>query len=453
MTITEAAAALRSRKVSAVELARDSLRAIHREQPRLNAFITVTEELALEQARRADDELARGIDRGPLHGIPYALKDVYATRGILTTCGSKLFADYIPDYDCAVYERLTGAGAVLLGKTGLHELAYGITSNNPHFGTIRNPRDPKRIPGGSSGGSGAAVAAGMVFFALGSDTGGSIRIPAAYCGCAGIKPTSGRVSRFGVLPLDFSLDHMGPITRTSRDSALVLNAIAGFDARDDTSSKHAVDNYAAFPEDPSLSSFRIGVPQNFFNQRLLPEVSAAFDGALERARSLGATLVPVHVPDPAEINAAGRIILLSEASAVMQRFADRRADFGSDVRALLDQGALLSATDYINAQRLRRVCQREFAQLWRSVDAILTPTAPIGPPLIGQQTISIQGLDEDVRLATTRFVRPINVLGIPGLSVPMTQGSFIGGLQILGKPFAESRVLQIGSALEVVPAP
>src|SRR5579884_2420777 len=228
MTISEAAAKLRAREVSSVELARESLRAIHREQPRLNAFITITEDLALEQARRADEERARGIDRGPLHGIPYALKDVFATRGIRTTCGSKLFADFVPDHDSAVYERLRDAGAVLMGKTGLHELAYGITNNNPHFGPVRNPRDPERIPGGSSGGSGAAVAAGMVFFAMGTDTGGSIRIPAAYCGCVGFKPTYERISRRGMMPLSFSLDHAGPLARTARDAELVMRVLAVF---------------------------------------------------------------------------------------------------------------------------------------------------------------------------------------------------------------------------------
>src|SRR5579884_1752663 len=316
MTISEAAAKLRAREVSSVELARESLRAIHREQPRLNAFITITEDLALEQARRADEERARGIDRGPLHGIPYALKDVFATRGIRTTCGSKLFADFVPDHDSAVYERLRDAGAVLMGKTGLHELAYGITNNNPHFGPVRNPRDPERIPGGSSGGSGAAVAAGMVFFAMGTDTGGSIRIPAAYCGCVGLKPTSGRVSRYGVLPLDFSLDHMGPLTHTAKDAGLVMNALAGFDARDDTSSKQPIADYATFDPSKSLAGLRVGVPENFFSERVLPEVLAAFSSAIDRAGSLGASIVPVRVPDPAEINIVGRVILLAEVSAL-----------------------------------------------------------------------------------------------------------------------------------------
>jgi aspartyl-tRNA(Asn)/glutamyl-tRNA(Gln) amidotransferase subunit A len=448
MTISEAASRLRAREFSAVELARESLRAIHREQPRLNAFITVTGDLALEQARRADDELARGIDRGPLHGIPYALKDVFATRGIRTTCGSKLFADFVPDYDCAVYERLTEAGAVLMGKTGLHELAYGITSNNPHFGPVRNPRDPECIPGGSSGGSGAAVAADMVFFALGTDTGGSIRIPAAYCGCVGLKPTSGRVSRYGVLPLDFSLDHTGPLTRSAKDAGLVMNAIAGFDARDDTSSKFPLEDYALFGDKQSLAGIRIGLPENFFNERIVPEVRAACRAALEHAESLGAVLIPIRVPDPAEINVIGRVILLSEVSALMEQYSHRRAEIGEDVLALIDQGRLLAATDYINAQRLRRVYQHEWSKLWRTVDLMFTPTAPIAPPLIGQQFVPIEGVDEDVRLATTRFVRPINVLGLPAASVPVKSGEFLAGLQIIGPPFSTRNILLAAARLE-----
>jgi aspartyl-tRNA(Asn)/glutamyl-tRNA(Gln) amidotransferase subunit A len=452
MTISEAAAKLRAHQISSVELARESLRAIHREQPHLNAFITITEDLALEQARRADEELARGVDRGPLHGIPYALKDVFATRGVRTTCGSKLFFDFIPDYDSAVYERLREAGAVLMGKTGLHELAYGITNNNPHFGPVRNPRDPERIPGGSSGGSGAAVAGGMVFFAMGTDTGGSIRIPAAYCGCVGLKPTSGRVSRYGVLPLDFSLDHMGPLTRTAKDAGLVMNALAGFDARDDTSSKQPAADYAAFngargDASKPLAGLRLGAPQNFFTDRVIPEVRAAFSSALDRAGSLGASIVPVRVPDPAEINVVGRVILLSEVSALMQPYLHRRADFGPDVLALIDQGRLVPATDYVNAQRLRRVYQQDWAKLWRTVDLILTPTAPIGPPLIGQQSVTIDGVEEDARLATTRFVRSINVLGLPAISIPVQSGDFVAGLQIIGSPFSESLTIRIGDAL------
>lgn len=441
MNIEQAAAKLRSREVSSVELTQDSLRRIHANQPRLNAFITITEELALAQAHRADQELARGIDRGPLHGIPYALKDVFATKGIRTTVGSKIFTDHIPDHDSAVYEKLTEAGAVLMGKAGLQEFAYGITCNNPHFGAIRNPHNSACIPGGSSGGSGVAVAADMVFFAMGSDTGGSIRIPATFCGCVGLKPTSGRVSRYGVMPLDFSLDHMGPLTRTAHDAGLVLNAIAGFDPRDDTSSRHPVDS------NPN-KGLRIGVPQNFYNERVAPEVAAAYVRALGEAESAGATLIPIHVPDPAEINAISRVILLCEASALLEPYLHRRADFGADVLALLDQGRLLPATDYINAQRLRRVYQREWARVWDHVDFVLTPTSPITAPKIGQTTVEIEGVPEDVRLASTRFVRAINVIGLPALSVPLATDSPLPiGLQIIGKPFAEASILALATVL------
>jgi aspartyl-tRNA(Asn)/glutamyl-tRNA(Gln) amidotransferase subunit A len=444
MTIPEAAAALRTRKVSAVELARESLRTIQANH-HLNAFITVTEDLAVEQARRADQELARGEDRGALHGIPYALKDVFSTKGIRTTCGSKIFADHIPDHDSAVYEKLTHAGAVLMGKTGLQEFAYGITCNNPHFGAIRNPRDPSRIPGGSSGGSAAAVASGMVFFALGSDTGGSIRIPAAFCGCAGIKPTSGRVSRYGVMPLDFSLDHIGPLARTAQDTGVVLQAIAGFDPRDDTSSRQPVDAYGG-PTNGALKGKRVGVPQNFFNERLQPEVSRAFQGALNLAASKGARLVPVRVPDPAEINAVSRVILLAEASALMEPYLHRRGDFGADVLALLDQGRLLPATDYVNAQRLRRLFQKEWARIWDNVECIFTPTAPITAPEIGAATVDINGAPEDVRLASTRYVRAVNVLGFPAISVPLPTDGLPIGLQVMGKPFAEAEIIRCATA-------
>ena len=446
MTIEQAAAKLRSREVSSVELTRESLRAIHAQQSRLNAFVTITEELALSQAARADEELARGIDRGPLQGIPYALKDVYSTRGIRTTCGSKIFADYIPDHDSAVYEKLTAAGAVLMGKAGMQEFAYGITCNNPHFGAIRNPHDPECIPGGSSGGSGVAVAADMVFFAMGSDTGGSIRIPAAFCGCVGLKPTSGRVSRYGVLPLDFSLDHMGPLTRSPHDAALVLNAIAGFDPRDDTSSKQPVGRVSDLPSSP-LHGLRIGVPQNFYTERLQPEVDAAFRAALTKAEGAGAHLIPIQVPDPGEINIISRVILMAEASALLEPYLHRRGDFGADVLALFDQGRLLAATDYINAQRLRRLYQREWAKLWDTVDCLFTPTSPIVAPRIGETHVEIDSSVEDVRLTSTRFVRAINVLGLPAISVPLPAPGLPIGLQVVSKPFAETLVTSVSRAV------
>jgi len=449
MTIQEASRLLVRREVSSVELVRRALQRIERDQPRLNAFLTVMADAALQRARRLDAELAGGIHRGPLHGIPVAVKDVFSTRGVRTTCGSLLFAEYVPDRDAAVVERLEAAGAVIVGKTGLHELAYGITSNNPHFGAIRNPWNPEHVPGGSSGGSGAAVAAGEVFLAMGSDTGGSIRIPAAWCGCVGLKPTTGRVSRYGVMPLDFTLDHMGPLTRTVRDAALALNILAGYDPRDPTSSRRPAGDYTPPPE-ISLRGVRIGVPENFYFERLDPEAEGAARTMVKLAGELGAELVPLRVPDIAELNTLGRVILLAEAAAVLSPYLSDRSKFGADVLALLDQGRMITAADYINAQRLRRRAWQEFAAVWQKADCLITPTTPIPAPRIGQTQVVLDGALEDVRLAATRYVRGINVLGWPALSIPC---GFSGaglplGLQIIGKPFDEALVLKVGAALE-----
>lgn len=449
MTLLEAAAALRARKVSSMELTQLSLQHIKKHDPRLNAFITTTEDLAVERALQADDELARGIDRGPLHGIPIGFKDVFSTRNIRTTCGSKLFTDYVPGHDAAVVEKLLAAGAVMVGKLNMHELAYGITSSNPHFGAVHNPWDTQRVPGGSSGGSGAAVAAGIVFMAMGSDTGGSIRIPASFCGVVGLKPTSGRVSRYGVLPLDFSLDHMGPLARSVRDAAATLDVIAGYDARDESSSRRPVRDYLP-PAGVRLDGVRVGLPENFYFDRVDPKVDSAVRSMASVAESLGARVEPVRVPDIAALNAVGRVILLAEASALMERHLSCRGDFGADVLALLDQGRLIPATDYVNAQRLRRLMIAEFSEVWKKVDCLFTPATPAAAPRIGQATAEFSGVAEDVRLAATRLVRGINVLGAPALAMPC---GFDGedmplGLQIVGRPFEEEAILQVGAALE-----
>jgi aspartyl-tRNA(Asn)/glutamyl-tRNA(Gln) amidotransferase subunit A len=451
VTLLEGAAALRRREISSVELTAAALQRIERLNPSTNAMQTVMAESARERARQADEELARGEGRGPLHGIPIAVKDLFYTKGVRTTGGSKLFENYVPDHDATVVEWLRAGGAVLVGKTGMHELAYGITSSNPHFGAVRNPWDRDRIPGGSSGGSGAAVAAGMVSMAMGSDTGGSIRVPAAFCGVVGLKPTYGRVSRYGAMPLAFSLDHMGPLTRSVRDAGAALNAIAGYDPRDETSSRRAVENYVPDIE-PSMRGVRIGLPENFYFERLNPDVDAAVRAAFQTAESRGAQIVPLPMPDIAAINTVARVILMAEASAVLEPHLERRDLFGEDVLALLDQGRLLPATDYINAQRLRRAMQWKFASLWTRVDCLFTPTAPITAPRIGETAATVAGEDEDVRLATTRLVRAINALGLPAVSIPCgadRRGLPIG-LQIVGPPFAEALILRVAQVL--VPA-
>lgn len=450
MTLLEAAAALRARKSSSGELTAASLASIRELNPKLNAIQTPMEESARIRARQADAELARGDDRGPLHGIPIALKDLFATKGVRTTGGSKLFENWIPDYDDAVVEKLDRAGAVVVGKAGMHELAYGITSTNIHFGTVRNPANPECIPGGSSGGSAAAVASGMVFMAMGSDTGGSIRIPASYCGIAGLKPTFGRVSKYGVLPLGYSLDHMGPLARSVRDCAVVLESIAGYDPRDATSVRLPVPKLVPDPG-CSIRGLRIGLPQNYYLEGLDADVETAVRAAFHRAESLGAMIVPLRVPDIEALNAVSRVILLAEASAALEPYLENRRDqIGPQVLALLDQGRLLPATDYINAQRLRRMMQREFDQLWKQADCLFTPTTPITAPRIGATTVQLGGRTEDVRLASTRFMRGINVLGLPALSLPCGKdrhGMPIG-LQIVGRAFDEATILRAAAALE-----
>jgi aspartyl-tRNA(Asn)/glutamyl-tRNA(Gln) amidotransferase subunit A len=438
MTILEAAAALRAKKISSVELIGDSLKRIGDANPKLNAFITVIEDSARKQAAAMDAEFAGGMDRGPLHGIPFAHKDLVQTKGVRTTAGSKIFANFIPDEDAEVASKLNRAGAVLVGKTGLHELAYGITSNNPHYGAVHNPWDLTRIPGGSSGGSGAAVAAGLVPFATGTDTGGSIRIPASYCGTVGLKPTYERVSRRGVLPLSLTFDHVGPMTRTVRDAAVAFHAMV-----DDPS------GYVP-PLKVDIRGMRIGLPQNFYFERLDLEVAGAVRTAVQTAAALGARIVDIRVPDIAALNVVGRMLQLPEATAVYRRYLERRSDFGADVLALLDQGRLISAADYLDAQRLCRIFVAEFAKLWDQVDCLLVPSTPITAPEIGQMTVQIGSETEDTRLATTRLMRGINIVGIPALAIPcgFTQAGMPIGLQLIAGAYQEDRLFKIGAAIE-----
>jgi aspartyl-tRNA(Asn)/glutamyl-tRNA(Gln) amidotransferase subunit A len=433
MTIREAGRALRARQVSAAELTEECLRQIERENPRLNAFITVTAESARARAVELDRELASGTDRGPLHGIPIAHKDLLCTRGVRTTSGSKIFEDYVPDFDAAVVLKLDAAGAVMLGKTGLHELAYGITSNNPWFGTIRNPRDSERIPGGSSGGSAAAVATNMVFMATGTDTGGSIRIPASFCGVTGLKPTYERVSREGVKPLGMTLDHVGPIARTIDDTAICYRVMAGVDT-----------------PPKSAGKLRIGLPENFYFDGVDPEVRAAVQRAAKQAEDLGMQVIPVRVPDIDAINMAALVTLLSEAAAVFAPYMSDRSRFGPDVLALLDQGRAVSGPDYVNAQQRRRQAMGEFQRLFENIDALFTPATPLTAPLIGQTQVELDGQPFDVRMATTRFARAINLIGYPALAMPRghTAGGLPIGLQIIGRPLQEETLLSIGEALE-----
>lgn len=435
--VTELSQLYATGAVSPVEIVQETLARIERLDARLNSYLTVTAESALRQARQAETEIRAGRARGPLHGVPYAAKDLLDTRGIRTTVGSKIMADRVPDRDAAIIERLSAAGAVLLGKTGMHEWAYGITSANPHFGPVRNPWDTERIPGGSSGGSAAALAAGLCAFSLGSDTGGSIRIPAAICGIAGLKPTFGSVSRAGAFPLGDTLDTLGPFALRVEDLALVYAAIADFEA------------------EPRwrllLDGIALGVPADFYWQNLAPDVEAAARDALRVFESLGAELEPVEVPDIETFNDLHRLILLAEATSVhRRRLAERREDFGEDVRALLEQGLSVLATDYLEAQRARRAFRRDFGAAFERVDALLAPAVPVQTARIGELEIRVQGKLENVRLATTRNIRALNLTALPVLSVPcgFQADGLPVGLQIVGPEGAERKILKIGRAYE-----
>lgn len=435
--VTELSQLYATGAVSPVEIVQETLARIERLDARLNSYLTVTAESALRQARQAETEIRAGRARGPLHGVPYAAKDLLDTRGIRTTVGSKIMADRVPDRDAAIIERLSAAGAVLLGKTGMHEWAYGITSANPHFGPVRNPWDTERIPGGSSGGSAAALAAGLCAFSLGSDTGGSIRIPAAICGIAGLKPTFGSVSRAGAFPLGDTLDTLGPFALRVEDLALVYAAIADFEA------------------EPRwrllLDGIALGVPADFYWQNLAPDVEAAARDALRVFESLGAELEPVEVPDIETFNDLHRLILLAEATSVhRRRLAERREDFGEDVRALLEQGLSVLATDYLEAQRARRAFRRDFGAAFERVDALLAPAVPVQTAGIGELEIHVRGKLENVRLATTRNIRALNLTALPVLSVPcgFQADGLPVGLQIVGPEGAERKILKIGRAYE-----
>jgi aspartyl-tRNA(Asn)/glutamyl-tRNA(Gln) amidotransferase subunit A len=433
VTLLEAARALRERRVSSIELTRQALDRIA--GSKLNAFMTVTAEAALARAQSADEELARGVDLGPLHGIPIAHKDAFLTKGVRTTAGSKIFENYVPDRDAEIVTRLNHAGAVVLGKTGLHELCHGITSNNPHFGAVLNPWNPDRIPGGSSGGSGTAVAAGLAYLATGTDTGGSVRIPAAYCGVVGLKPTFGRLSCRGVTPLAFTLDHVGPLARTVRDVAVAFHTMLG--------------RTADVPS-PRVNGLRIGVPESFFFEHLDPEVMLAVRRSVQILASLGARVEEVRLPDANALNTTGRMVQLAEAATVWRRFESRRSEFGADVYALIQQGLLIPATDYLDAQRYRRILSREFSKIWTQVDCLLTPTTPIPAPKQGVSTVWSGDIEEDVRIASTRLTRPFNVLGWPALALPC---GFSGAglpisVQLVAAPQQEQTLLEAGAALE-----
>jgi aspartyl-tRNA(Asn)/glutamyl-tRNA(Gln) amidotransferase subunit A len=450
--IAEAGERIRRRDLSPVELTRAYLDRIQREDGALQAYITVLSEPALDAARTAEQAIARGGYRGPLHGIPIALKDLVMTRGIRTTCGSRILKEWVPDADAAVATRLYAAGAILLGKLNMHEFAYGPTGVNPHYGTPKNPWDRARMPGGSSSGSGVAVAAGLCAGALGTDTGGSVRIPASLCGIVGLKPTYGRVSRAGVIPLAWSLDHVGPMTRTVADAALLLQALAGRDPADPSTDDVPMPDYRRGLEG-GIRGLRLGLPRDLFFERLDPEVRAVVLGAARSLEGLGASVEEVALPRIPHAGPASFAIIASEATAYHEPYLKTRAAlYGADVRARLTAGQFVLATQYLKAQRARQVIRAEVDAVLGRVHALLLPTTPIPAPPLQAGEATVDGLTEDVRWWLIRCTRPINVTGHPALSVPcgFTAGGLPIGLQLVGRHFDEAMLLRIGHAFEAV---
>jgi aspartyl-tRNA(Asn)/glutamyl-tRNA(Gln) amidotransferase subunit A len=467
MSIRQLQQALRDGKTSSVELTRACLERISATDERVNAFVTVCDESALSAAAEADRKLAAG-EGGPLTGIPIAVKDIFNTAGVRTSCGSRILENYIAQYDATAFAKLREQGAILLGKLNMDEFAMGSSNENSANGPVRNPWDLERVPGGSSGGSAAAIAAGQAFATLGTDTGGSIRQPASFCGVVGVKPTYGRVSRYGVIAYASSLDQVGPMTGCVEDAALMLGAIAGYDPADSTSVDCPVPDYLATLDD-SVKGMKIGLPREYFIDGLDPAVKQAVEAAIEVYRGLGAEIVEVSLPHTDYAVACYYLIATAEASSNLARYdgvrygvrqqeagglvnmyeQSRAAGFGDEVkrRIMLGTYALSSGyydAYYLKAQKVRTLIREDFLKAFEQVDLLLTPVAPTTAFKLGEKT------DDPLRMYLSDiFTIPVNLAGTCALSLPCGQdGQLPIGLQLIGKPFDEARILQAARAYE-----
>jgi aspartyl-tRNA(Asn)/glutamyl-tRNA(Gln) amidotransferase subunit A len=446
LSISELSSRFRSLELSPVEITQACLRQIERIDPKLNAFITVTADSALQQARHAESEIQRGNWRGALHGVPIALKDLIDTAGVRTTAGSELFQDRVPPQDSEVVRRLRAAGAVLLGKTNLHEFAYGASSIVSHFSPVHNPWNLERIAGGSSGGAAAAVAAGLCYAAIGTDTAGSIRLPAAFCGVVGLKPTYGAVSTRGVIPLAWSYDTVGPITRSVEDAALVMQQIAGYDPEDPNSIEpRAEDNRAGL--EGEKSRLRVGVPRKFFYEQLDDEVERALAAALKVIESFSAELREVEIPVDED-----RTVQTSEAYAFHAKFMEDSSHlYQPETLRRLNGGKACTAADYIEKYRGLQKLRRSAANIFQEVDVLITPTSPVLPPSIEE----LQAGPDQLRtkeLVMLRNTRPFSVLGLPAISVPcgFSRAGLPIGMQIAGPPAGEVALSSVACTYERV---
>ena len=451
LSLTQVAAAIRRRKLSSVELTRALLARIERWQPVLNAFVRVEADDALAAAKAADRTLARRGPKGPLHGIPLAHKDMYYFAGKPAGCGSKVREGWIAPTTSTAIARLAAAGSFRLGALHMAEFAYGPTGHNSYLGAAHNPWDVSRITGGSSSGSAAAVGARLVHAALGSDTGGSIRLPAHFCGVTGFKPTNGRVSRANALPLSFTLDTVGPLAQTAEDCGLIASIIAGADPLDPTTAGAPAWNAKAAKRSPK--GLKIGVPTRFYVEDLEPDVGAALDVALENCRRLGGRIVKVDLPDQTAVAAAALLVLAVEATTCHAPWLrTRSADYGPQVRNRLENGLAYSAVEYLEALRRRGPALAAHLGAIGDVDIIIAPTSRAVAPTIEETDIGAAPEAEPAIQAITRFLRPVNYLGLPVLVVPAGQSAqgLPIGLQLIGRPFGDETLIALGAALQAV---
>jgi aspartyl-tRNA(Asn)/glutamyl-tRNA(Gln) amidotransferase subunit A len=450
MSLTAVAKAIASKQVSSHEVTRSCLHRIAQWQPKLNAFMAIEAESALKAADEADVALAKGKNRGPLHGVPLAHKDMYYDAGKVSTCGSLIRRDFVASTTSTALQRLKDAGSIRLGSLQMVEFAYGPTGHNFHHGAVHNPWKSGHITGGSSSGSGSAVAARLTFAALGSDTGGSIRMPAHFCGVTGLKVTWGRISRAGAMPLSQSLDTVGPLARTVEDCALLLRLMAGPDPEDPTASPAPVGDYMAATT-ASIKGLKIGVPTSFYVDELDADVARALDETIAVLKREGAEIVKVELPDQRQLSAACQIVLATEAAAYHKRWLiERPQDYGPQVLMRLQNGLAIPAVLYLESMRWRGPALAAHIAATSEVDAVLAPVAPVAAPTIAESDVGNSPNAEAVIQRLTRFTRPINYLGLPSLSIPSAfnaKGLPIG-MQLVGRSFDEATLLTIGAAFQ-----
>jgi aspartyl-tRNA(Asn)/glutamyl-tRNA(Gln) amidotransferase subunit A len=450
MSLTSVARAIAQKHLSSREATQSCLDRIARCEPRLNAFIAIEADGALKAADAADAALAQGHGRGALHGVPLAHKDMYYEAGRVVTCGSKIRRDFVASTTATALQRLKDAGTVRLGTLQMAEFAYGPTGHNAHFGAVHNPWAFDHITGGSSSGSGAAVAARLTFAALGSDTGGSVRMPAHFCGVTGLKTTVGRVSRAGAMPLSQSLDTVGPLARSAEDCALLLGLMAGADPADPTAASGPLPDYLAAVQRP-LKGLAIGIPTAFYVDDLDPEVARIIDETVAVLKREGASIVQVELPDQRQLSAASQLVLAVEAAAFHKRWMiERPQDYGPQVLMRLQNGLAVPAVSYLEVMRWRGPALAAHLAAVSRVDAVIAPVAPLAAPTIAESDVGNSPDADAVIQRLTRFTRPVNYLGLPSLAVPagFTGNGLPVGMQLIGRPFDEATLLRIGAAFQ-----